>query len=168
MIAHRHLATAATVLAVLALLATVLVGQYALDHNLQRGSGGINQPTRRAPLSRSVYTVNRRTGGMQHNRANAFNDSAYNIYQRYTLDRNRYFDPKNPGGPRSSTKHRPAAPTGPTRLDRPSYSVAPAAPRRRASNDLARSARRSVPRSTASALKQPRYSSLPSYSRSSS
>jgi hypothetical protein len=166
-IGRRHLVTAT---AVLATLATGLLAQYALDHNLQRGSGGYNRPTRTATLSRPVYTVNRHTGGMQYNRANAFNDKSYNIYQRYTHSRQTYFNPNNPGRSAhhsSVTRHRQSAPTGPTRLDRGSYSVS--APRHRAKTDRATTLRRSAPRRSSSAmLSDPRYSTLPTYSRSSS
>ena len=38
-------------------------------------------------MNRPIYSVNQATGTMVYNRANAYNDSTYSIYQRYTIDR---------------------------------------------------------------------------------
>ncbi|MEM1329572.1 MAG: hypothetical protein AAGG07_03325 [Planctomycetota bacterium] len=66
-------------------LVTAAVAQQALDRNLS-ASGSRNAPAQNplANMSKPVYTVNRNTGEFQYNRANAFNDDTYNIYQRYT------------------------------------------------------------------------------------
>lgn len=69
--------------------AGVATAQYALDAGL--GGTRINAPRQQIAVSQPVYSVNRQTGEMVYNRANAFNDPSYNIYQRYAVDRTEYF-----------------------------------------------------------------------------
>ena len=78
-----------TALAATVVVASIAVGQYSLDAGL--GSSRVNAPTQRVFVSKPLYTVNHQTGEMVYNRANAFNDPTYNIYQRYTIDRTEYF-----------------------------------------------------------------------------
>ncbi|MEO1130476.1 MAG: hypothetical protein AAFX05_12340 [Planctomycetota bacterium] len=72
---------------------SVGLAQYALDANLDVRGNGRNAARPEPTMGTELYTVSRRTGQMVYNRANAFNDSTYQIYQRYTLDREQYFDP---------------------------------------------------------------------------
>lgn len=111
-----------------AALSTVLLAQYALDANLRRGGSRVNPHAPRQAMATPIYTVNRSTGTLSYNRANAFNDPAYNIYQRYLTDRTQYFKPT--GVPASSAQRRITAPARSTTLGRSSYSVT-ATPRRR-------------------------------------
>lgn len=74
-------------------LASIATAQYALDSNLAVGAGRRNPGPAKPAAQRDIYTVNRSTGEMQYNRANAFNDPVYTTYQRYTLDRFEYFEP---------------------------------------------------------------------------
>ncbi len=109
-------------------MSTVLLAQYALDASLRRGGSRVNPHAPRQAMAKPIYTVNRSTGTLSYNRATAFNDPAYNIYQRYTIDRTRYFKPT--GVPASSAQRRMTAPATSTALGQSSYSVT-AAPRRR-------------------------------------
>jgi hypothetical protein len=68
------------------------VAQYALDADLRAG-GGRNPQRVPYTVPKPIYTVNPQTGELQYNRANAFNDPVYTIYQRYSLDRFQYFEP---------------------------------------------------------------------------
>ena len=70
-----------------ALIAAGAAAQYALDSSLLVGGSRVNPKQATPGMAKPIYTVNYRTGEMQYNRAQAFNDPAYNIYQRYTLDR---------------------------------------------------------------------------------
>jgi hypothetical protein len=88
------------------LITTGVAAQFALDAGLS-ASGRINAPRSAPVINRPVFTVNRATGEMQHNRANAFNDPTYNIHQRYTHDR---FENFTPAG--VSTAAAAARPTG--------------------------------------------------------
>lgn len=76
-----------------AVVACGVCAQYALDNSLNRQTGKRNAPKPKMQMAASIYTVNRQTGELVYNRANAFQDQAYNSYQRYTIDRERYFDP---------------------------------------------------------------------------
>jgi len=69
-----------------ALVASVLA-QYELDSNLLAGGSGRNTRVKAPAVSRQIYSVNYKTGDFAYNRASAFNDPTYNIYQRYTFDR---------------------------------------------------------------------------------
>ncbi len=94
-------------------LAMVGLGQYVLDGGLGANTR-INAPAPKQRISSPLYTVNTTTGTMQYNRANAFRDPTYNIYQRYTLDRTAYFSPtRSMGttGARPSSSLALAAPT---------------------------------------------------------
>lgn len=95
--------------------------QYALDANLNtRGT----QNVQRAPMvvGREIYSVNRGTGTMVYNRANAFNDSTYSIYQRSAFTR---FDSAETAGVFSAAKlsRLPAPPAAP-----PTQITSPVAP----------------------------------------
>lgn len=73
---------------------TIAVAQNALDNNLST-AGPRNSARPKPALSKDVYTLNRATGSYRYNRANAFNDPVYSIYQRHTSDR---FDAANAAG----------------------------------------------------------------------
>lgn len=97
---------AIAVLALAAALSAASFAQDRLDRNSQRGSGGRNPSSSSGAdmwnnMAKPVYTVNRDSGEFVYNRANAFNDPSYNIYQRYTLDRNAYFEAGKTGNPRT-------------------------------------------------------------------
>lgn len=62
------------------------IAQNALDNNLSV-EGRTNNARPAPAVSRDVYTLNRATGDYRYNRANAFNDPTYSIYQRHTSDR---------------------------------------------------------------------------------
>jgi hypothetical protein len=65
------------------LLAASAIAQHELDMNLVVGGSRINDTRQIPAMSREIYTVNRRSGEMVYNRANAFKDPTYNMYQRY-------------------------------------------------------------------------------------
>jgi hypothetical protein len=73
---------------------TIAAAQNALDNNLST-SGRTNYARPKPAVSKDIYTLNRATGSYRHNRANAFNDPVYSIYQRHTSDR---FDAVNAAG----------------------------------------------------------------------
>ena len=55
------------------LCAATLLGQYALDENLQVGGGRVNPSSGySAPMGRDPYRINRRTGTFQYNQPGAF------------------------------------------------------------------------------------------------
>lgn len=65
--------------AALAVAATAFA-QYALDNNLQRGSGGMNPGRQlRSVVTADSYTLNRDTGTMEFNDANAFAMPSYSF-----------------------------------------------------------------------------------------
>ena len=105
----------AAVALMLGLVVTLAVAQRALDAGL--GSSRVNAPVQAGHMSKPIYTVNRTTGAMQYNRANAFNDRAYRPYQRYTHDRFEYFDVGSSGAQAS----RPPTAYG-NALSHPAYS----------------------------------------------
>ncbi|MEM9372821.1 MAG: hypothetical protein AAGA55_04180 [Planctomycetota bacterium] len=82
----NRLACSVIVLA-LGLGAADAAAQFALDANPSVSGGSRNRPAPKPVTSREIYSVNRSTGTMVYNRANAFNDSVYSIYQRYNVDR---------------------------------------------------------------------------------
>jgi hypothetical protein len=95
--------------AALLLLPCAALAQNALDAGLSATDGRINpqrvEPTMAAP----IYTVNQR-GEMIYNRANAFNDPSYRIYQRYRVSRFDYFTPTSgPQKPRNISSGRSAS-----------------------------------------------------------
>jgi len=55
--------------------------QNALDRSLAVGRGRVNPAAPRPAMAAPIYSVNHNTGGMTYNRANAFRDPAYNLYQ---------------------------------------------------------------------------------------
>jgi len=65
---------------------TAVIAQNALDNSLST-SGRRNYARPKPAVSKDTYTLNRATGSFSYNRANAFNDSTYSIYQRHTSDR---------------------------------------------------------------------------------
>lgn len=72
-----------------ALVATAAIAQNRLDHNTQRGAGRANPASDAgawANVSKPIYTVSPVSNDLVYNRANAFNDPSYDIYQRYTVD----------------------------------------------------------------------------------
>ncbi len=145
-------------------MSTVLLAQYALDASLRRGGSRVNPHAPRQAMAKPIYTVNRSTGTLSYNRANAFNDPAYNISPRYTIDRTLYFKPT--GVPASSAQRRMTAPATSTALGQSSYSVT-AAPRRRsrpptASGTLSLRAP-SMRQGGGVSLRQPQYSVVSSY-----
>lgn len=90
------------------LIVATAAAQYALDAGLS-AYGRYNAPRAAPTLNKSIYTVNRATGEMQYNRANAFNDPVYNVHQRYTHDRFQYHTPA--GVATGATASRPTAQT---------------------------------------------------------
>jgi hypothetical protein len=84
----------------------VAAAQHALDASLRLGAGRVNPKQPTPTMSRPIYTLNHRTGEFVYNRANAFNDPIYTIYQRRTID---LFDRAptpsraNPGAQRAHT-----------------------------------------------------------------
>jgi len=60
--------------------------QHALAASSRVGGGRVNPKQPTATMSRPIYTLNHHTGEFVYNRANAFNDPAYTIYQRRTID----------------------------------------------------------------------------------
>lgn len=88
------------------LIAVSAAAQYALDAGLS-AYGRYNAPRAAPKLNQPIYTVNRATGEMQYNRANAFNDPVYNIHQRYTHDRFQYYSPS--GVATGATASRPTS-----------------------------------------------------------
>ena len=111
-----------------AMLGSAMLAQHALDANLQRGSNRQNPAASQRAMARPVFTVNQQTGEMMHNRANAFNDPVYNIYQRHTSNRFGYFS--SPSGQQAGRSSAPVQMPGPApggsvaSLSRPAYSAA--------------------------------------------
>ncbi len=114
------------------------LAQHALDASLRLGGGRINlaQPT--PTMSRPIYTLSHTTGDFVYNRANAFNDPVYTIYQRRTIelfDRAPAVTRRVPGaqrahtGPLRGTAATPAASRGvdASPLHAPTYRVTGAA-----------------------------------------
>lgn len=98
--APRHAPLACfCVAAILSAASVASIVQNALDNNLEVGRR--TNPTQRATvgMTKPIYSVNQRTGAYTYNRTNAFNDSTYQIYDRYR------FGPTNtpPVGSRSAT-----------------------------------------------------------------
>jgi hypothetical protein len=61
------------------LLAAACLGQYALDANFS-SSGRINPKRQSVSMAAPLYSVNRSTGNLVYNPANAFRDAAYKPY----------------------------------------------------------------------------------------
>lgn len=113
---------------VLGVLGPAMLAQHALDANLRVGSAGRNTSSASRTVSQPLYTVNRQSGEFMYNRANAFNDPTYNIYQRYHSDRFTYFNPT--GGARTGQpgvlkpmSPRPVMGRSASSLSQPAYSV---------------------------------------------
>jgi hypothetical protein len=62
------------------------LAQHALDASLRLGGGRINPAQPTPTMSRPIYTLSHKTGDFVYNRANAFNDPVYTIYQRRTIE----------------------------------------------------------------------------------
>ncbi len=73
--------------------AGAVVAQTALDGSLNALGGRQNPRVPTLSAAPDLYSVSRETGELVYNRANAFNDNTYTIYQRYAVDRERYFRP---------------------------------------------------------------------------
>jgi hypothetical protein len=92
-------------LIVLAFAGAAVWAQNALDANLNALGGRTNPVAPQLSAAPELYTVNRESGELVYNRANAFNDNVYTPYQRYVIDRERYFVPGQ--GPRGTQAPRP-------------------------------------------------------------
>ena len=69
----------------IAMAGSVMLAQHALDASIRRGANRQNPATSQQSMARPIYTVNKYTGEMMYNRAQAFNDPAYNrMYRRHT------------------------------------------------------------------------------------
>ncbi len=170
---NRRVEAAVAALSVLAVSSAL--AQRALDANLNTLGGGVNQATPQQSVNKPIFTVNRTTGDMSYNRANAFNDDTYRIYQRYTLDRFEYFDGTKQRD-HNSVNYQDALQKPQTRASRPSRAnttgrVQPAAyvPRGSASRAPARNrntsaASRHVGRQHARTVNRGRASSLKDHS----
>ena len=75
------------------LLGAAAMAQYALDANLGFGIGGRNMQAPALRMGSAIYTVNS-GGGMSYDRAVAFRDDSYRIYQSHTIDRFRFNEPQ--------------------------------------------------------------------------
>lgn len=78
---------AVSILAIVALSGAGALAQRALDANTNVLGGRRNPTNPGVTMSRPIYKVNQRTGEMVYNRAVAFNDPAYNIYQYHTISK---------------------------------------------------------------------------------
>jgi hypothetical protein len=107
---RHHVHSARTARLAVLVTATVLAGatfaQTVLDRNAQIGGGRVN-PSQASPvMARQLYTVNRETGELRYNRTNAFRDRAYSTYDRYTVDRTKYFEGQAGGLNTAATTNR--------------------------------------------------------------
>ena len=143
----RSRAIAAAALALV--LCSGATAQHALDNNLST-RGRTNATRRPVGVSKDVYTLDRTTGSFRHNRANAFNDSTYSIFQSHTSDR---FNSATPAG--VSTAATAAVPSG--RSASRSYQSNYSAGRRSALGTPARAPSRSPTRNWSSSSSTNRY-----------
>lgn len=153
--------TQATLIALGLASASAALGQHKLDSNLAVGTR-YNTSAPRPAVQKSVYTVNEYTGDMTYNRANAFNDSTYSIYQRYTGDRIQNFTPAgtSTGSRVTSTS---VSPTQPYKRQasyqpKPLTTVSPLGRSSRASNLATSTGGISTGRSSGGGLGSDRYS----------
>lgn len=107
------------------ILAGLAAAQHALDAGL--GSSRVNAPAAQPMMNKPLYTVNRQTGTMQYNEANAFNDPTYNIHQRYTMDRFEYFDAGSGGARAGGARPTVSGNLGSPRAQAPARTQVPVA-----------------------------------------
>jgi hypothetical protein len=117
---------AAVPAALIAVCVTVAIGQYALDASLS-SAGRVNAHRANLKMNREIYSINRATGTMVYNRANAFNDSTYSIHQRYTQDRLENFTPAGVSTAASVRRTPPPATSWQSSVGRPATPRQPAA-----------------------------------------
>ncbi len=73
-------------LVLLLVLAVAALAQTALDRSLSAQDGRVNPRRSQPVMAKPLYTVTS-SGGMQYDRANAFNDPAYSFYRPYARGR---------------------------------------------------------------------------------
>lgn len=123
---RRREITAIAAGVLMAAFGTMAIAQYALDGGLSARTGRINPGRAKTQMSKPVYTVNRATGTFTYNRANAFNDPGYSIYQRYTGNRTENFTPAGVSTAGRVQARPPQAPRVPSGTPAPPRPTTPA------------------------------------------